>query len=457
MDTNTQNSISAILGRQLPHSIENEQALLGALILDSERIGDVSAVITTEDFYIDKHAQIYSALLQLSRENRGVDVVTLLTILVKNGVYTEESGSAYIRQLAENVPSLSNVMDYAAIVHEKAVLRSLIRASEEIMQDAYEQKDDANAVLNEAERKVFALTKGIVREDFTRIDEIIQRFYVELQALAAGEENSSTVQTYYSDIDRVLVGMNPGNLIVIGGRPGMGKTSFAMNIATEVAKRRRDKSVAIFSLEMSKTELASRLLSSEGRISSKKLRDGQLDEEDYANLARAATLLAETNLYIDDSPDVTPMRMLSKLRRLKNLGLVVIDHLQLMHSDDRKKENRVQEVNEITRSIKNMAKDLGCPIILCSQIGRADATRKDKRPLLSELKESGSIEQDADVVMLLHRDFYYDNQNTEIQNYAECNIAKNRHGESRMVKLGFDGQFTRFYPLEDRYDEPPAS
>jgi len=453
---NSQNAISSVLGRQLPYSVENEQALLGALILDSEKIGDITAVVSSEDFYIDKHAQIFSALVQLSTENRGIDVVTLLTLLVKNGVYTEESGSAYIRQLAENVPSLSNLFDYATIIHEKALLRSLIHASEEIMQSAYDQADDTRTIIDRAEQKIFSLTQGVVKQDFTKINEIIQQFYVELKTLASGEENTGTIHTYYSDIDRLLVGMNPGDFILIGARPGMGKTSFALNIAAEVAKRRKDKAVAIFSLEMSKTQLASRLLSSEGRIESRKLRDGQLEDEDYSKLAAAAVALSETNIYIDDSSNVTTVEMRSKLRRIKNLGLVIIDYLQLMHAD-KKIENRVLEVAEITRNLKIMAKELGCPIIACSQLARISQDRKDKRPQLTDLRDSGAIEQDADVVMFLHREYYYNTQNTDIQNMAECIIAKNRHGAVDHVNLGWDGQYTRFSTLEKRYDAIPEA
>lgn len=455
MDTVNQNSMSAVLGRQLPYSVENEQALLGALILDCEKLGDVSTVLSSQDFYIEKHAQIYSALVQLSTENRGVDVVTLLSLLVQQGVYTEESGSSYIRQLAENVPSLSNIMDYANIIHDKALLRQLIQASEEIMDSAYSQHDETRTIIDQAEQKIYSLTQGVVKHDFSKIDEIIQQFYVELKTLSAGSDQISTIKTYYSDIDRILVGMNPGDLVLIGARPGMGKTSFALNIAAEVAKRRRDKAVAIFSLEMSKTQLASRLLSSEGQIESRKLRDGHLEEEDLAKLAKAAVALSETNIYIDDSSNISPMEMRTKLRRIKNLGLVFVDYLQLMHSDNRRSDgNRVLEVGDITRNLKIMAKELGCPIILCSQLSRISQERKDKRPQLTDLRDSGAIEQDADVVMFLHREFYYDNRNTEIQNLAECIIAKNRHGAVDYVNLGWDGQYTRFVTLEKRFDSP---
>ncbi len=451
------NQLNSVFGRQLPYSIENEQALLGALILDSERIAETAAHVAFTDFYISEHQKIFQALLGLFAENRGIDVITLVNQLVRDGVYaSEEAGSAYIRQLVENVPTLSNLLDYAAVVREKAQLRRLIYDCETIMADAYAQSKSAKDIIIEASSKIYELSQGKSEQDLTKITEILQEFYAELTALAEQKENPTALQTYYDDLDRVLVGMNPGDFILIGGRPGMGKTSFAMNIAAEIAKHRKDKAVAIFSLEMSKTQLASRLLSSEGRIDSRKLRDGQLEKEDYEKLTLAATALSETNLYIDDSSAMKPQDMLLKLHKIENLGLVVIDYLQLMEPDERR-ENRNQEVSSISRKLKLMAKELGVPVIACSQLARLPKDQKITKPQMSDLRDSGAIEQDADVVMLLHREGYYDRQNAAIQNIAECIVAKNRHGEARDIKICWEGQYTKFSPLEQRYEPEPGA
>ncbi|MBQ3866053.1 MAG: replicative DNA helicase, partial [Clostridia bacterium] len=373
--------IGSTLGMQIPYSVENEQALLGAMILDSECIGDVTQLVQSGDFYIDKHGAIFSALVDLFSQGKGIDVVTLLTLLVKDGVYTEDAGNAYIRQLAENVPSLSNVLDYAKVVREKSLLRRLIYTSEEIIHSAYARDGDVQEILQNAEQRIFELNQGGAAHDFAKISDIIIQFYAELKELSQNKERSSSIQTYFGDIDWTLAGMNPGDFILVGARPGMGKTSFVMNIAAEVAKHRPDKAVAVFSLEMTKTQLVSRLLASEGRVDSKKLREGDLEDEDYARLAEAVAALSETQFYIDDTNNMTVGDMRSKLLRIKNLGLVIIDYLQLMHSN-RYRDNRVLEVADITRNLKIMAKELGVPVICCSQLSRISQDRKDKRPQL---------------------------------------------------------------------------
>lgn len=447
------NPFGALLGRQLPFSVESEQALLGAMILDSEKIGDLTRTVIQNDFYLEKHQRIFAALVRLSATGKAIDPVTLLGALVQEGVYNEEGGAAYIRQLVESVPAVSNARDYAALVHDKALLRSLIYSIEEILDSAYLQNSDARELLEKAEETVFALGQKETRSDVSSILDVIQEFYLELKNLADNRENTKMIRSYFGGIDQKIVGMNPGDFILIGARPGMGKTTFALNIAAEVAKHRQDKAVVIFSLEMTKTQLVSRMLASEGLVDNHKLREANLADEDYSKLASAATVLNATRIFIDDTSEITTAEMRSKLRRIPDLGLVIVDYLQLMHSD-RYRDNRVLEVADITRNLKLMAKELDCPIIACSQLSRMDKDRK--RPQLTDLRDSGAIEQDADMVLFLHRDYYYDFQQQDKKNDAVCIIAKNRHGSTGDINLFFDGDHTRFFSRETGYDEAPA-
>ncbi len=443
----------SLLIKQLPYSMEAEQAVLGAIILDSERINELSGQLRSEDFFVDKHQKIYDAAYELFIANAHIDPVTLLDVLVKRDVYTQEAGNAYIRQLAENTPSISNVLDYARIVQEKSLLRRLILASEEISESAYTQAEDTQFILDNAQQKIFSLSQGAAAQDFSHIKDIIQDYYGVLHTLSKDKNATRGTPTNYSALDNYLVGMAPSDLIIIGGRPGMGKTSFTMNIATNVAKYSK-KTVAVFSLEMSKLQIVERMLSSEARIDGYKLHTGELEDEDFTSLATAATALSQTNMYIDDSSGITVSGMRSKLRRLDGLGLVVIDYLQLMHSDKRI-DNRVLEIGDITRSLKIMAKDLGVPVIVCTQLSRSPEKRtgtESKKPQLSDLRDSGSIVQDADVVLMLYRDGYY-NEDPEAQTRAECLVAKNRHGSTGTVTLGWEGQYTRFVDIEKRYEE----
>lgn len=443
----------SLLIKQLPYSMEAEQAVLGAIILDSERINELSGQLRSEDFFVEKHQKIFDAAYELFISNSHIDPVTLLDVLVKRDVYTQEAGNAYIRQLAENTPSISNVLDYARIVREKSLLRRLILASEEISESAYTQAEDTQFILDNAQQKIFSLSQGAAAQDFSHIKDIIQDYYGVLHTLSKDKNATRGIPTNYSALDNLLVGMAPSDLIIIGGRPGMGKTSFTMNIATNVAKYSK-KTVAVFSLEMSKLQIVERMLSGEARIDSYKLHTGELEDEDFTSLATAATALSQTNMYIDDSSGITVSGMRSKLRRLDSLGLVVIDYLQLMHSDKRI-DNRVLEIGDITRSLKIMAKDLSVPVIVCTQLSRSPEKRtgsESKKPQLSDLRDSGSIEQDADVVLMLYRDGYY-NEDPEAQTRAECLVAKNRHGSTGTVTLGWEGQYTRFVDIEKRYEE----
>ena len=443
--------------RQLPYSVEAEQAVLGALIMDPERFGEVSAIVRTDDFFVDKHQEIFSALFDLNNLNDSVDPVTLLNELEKRGVYTQEAGSAYIRQLAENTPSISNVMDYARIVRDKSLLRRLIVAAEKIRDSALEQSEPVQTVLDSAEQMIFDLSQGFINKDFSHIKELIKEYYAVLNTLTNDKDATRGIPTNYSGLDRFLVGMAPGDLIIVGGRPGMGKTSFAVNIAVNVAKYQK-KAVAIFSLEMTKLQLVERMLSSEGRVDGRKLHTGEVEEEDFNAIAKAAVGLSNTDIYLDEAGGITVMQMRSKLRRLENLGLVVIDYLQLMHSDNpRLRDNRVNEIGDITRNLKLMAKDLGVPVILCTQLSRSPEKRtggnESKKPQLSDLRDSGTIEQDADIVLMLYREGYYNEDDPEARSRADCLVAKNRHGETGTVHLAWEGQYTRFTDIEKRYEE----
>lgn len=442
--------IDSLLTRQVPFSLEAEQAVLGVIILDGSKLDDISQIIRADDFYVERHREIYSVLQEMLLKNATIDLVTLLGKMVKSGSYNEQSARTYIKQLCEIVPAASNAKDYAQIVKDKATLRRLLKVTEEIAQSAHEEADTVTNILDSAEAKVFALTQNISTGDFVHIHDVIMEYYRILDTIRNDKEAASGTPTYFSDLDRLLVGMGKGDLILVGARPGMGKTSFAMNIATQVAKNKKV-AVAVFSLEMSATQLVSRMLSSEARVDSYKLRTGEISDEEFASLAKAATALSGTDIYIDDTSDITVTAMKGKLRRVKNLGLIVIDYLQLMHSDLHT-DNRVVEVGDISRNLKIMAKEFGVPIITCAQLSRGPEGRTSKKPMLSDLRESGSIEQDADMVLFLYRENYYEEEKKD-ENIAEVIVAKNRHGSTGSVEMGWEGSFTRFTTLEKKYEE----
>ena len=444
--------------RQVPYSLEAEQAVLGAIIIDSERFSDITGIVTGDDFYVERHRAIFSAVQSMYLESRTIDVVTLLAGIAKNSSFDEAELRTYVKQICEMVPAVSNIKDYAKIVHDKALLRRLIGVSEEISEDAYRETDEASRIIDAAEAKVFALSQGMISRDFRIIGDVILEYYGQLDTLMHNPEAANGTPTYYRDLDRLLVGMGAGDLVLIGARPGMGKTSFALNIASQVAMH-SDKSVAVFSLEMPATQLVSRLLSSEARIDSYKLRKGDISPDEFQALAKAATAFSKTKIYIDDSSDITVAGMKAKLRRLKNLGLIVIDYLQLMRSD-RSIDNRVLEVGDISRNLKLMAKEFGIPVICCAQLSRGPESRTVKKPMLSDLRDSGAIEQDADTVIFLYRDEYYKDSEgddgkgqVKSDNIAEIIVAKNRHGSTGTVKMGWEGQFTRFTTLESNYEQ----
>ena len=436
----TNNMAGTDILRKLPFSLEAEQAVLGSVLIDPEKITDVATMISSEDFYLEEHKSIFSAMQKLSLQSRDIDPVVLMDALVQEGVYDIEQSKKYIRTIAEIVPSSSNIKDYAKIVKDKSLLRQLINVCGEITDTAYAEQDAAERIVDSAEAKIFSIAQTKESHDFAHIRDVIIETYKNIKEIATNPDAAGGVPTGFSDLDKVLVGLGEGDLVIIGARPGMGKTAFALNLATNIARMSR-KTVCIFSLEMSNEQLVQRMLSSEALVESYALRSGNLTPDDWNKLAKASAFLSECDIYIDDTTGINVTGMKAKLRRMKNLGLVVIDYLQLMQSD-RKIDNRVQEVSEISRNLKLLAKELKIPVICCAQLSRTNESRTNKRPMLSDLRDSGSIEQDADMVMFLFRDEYYDKE--QEGNVAEVIVEKNRHGGRDTVKLNWFGQYTRF-------------
>ena len=442
--------------RQVPVSIEAEQALLGAIIVSPDAFDKIGGIITADDFYVAEHQHIYTALIKMYNQNKTIDVVTLVNMLVEMGDRDEAGGVQYITLLAESVPSATNVKDYAKIVKDKSTLRRLIRVCDEINEDAYSETD-VRTVIDSAEQKIFDISHNNDTKEFRHIRDVLQNVYRDLETLSETKGAVTGAKTGFSGLDKVLVQMGKGDLVIVGARPGMGKTSFALNIATNVAKATK-KAVAIFSLEMSGEQLVTRIISSEAMVDSHTLRTGQLANEDWDNIADVISSLSGCDIYIDDTSAITTTEMKSKLRRLNNLGLVVIDYIGLMQTTSNS-DNRAQQVGEISRNLKIMAKDFGIPIICCAQLNRGTESRpgQGKRPTLADLRDSGSIEQDADIVLFLYRDEYYKDisgaeaspEDADTANTAEVIVAKNRHGSVGNVKMGWIGQFTKFRTLED--------
>ena len=441
--------------RRLPMSLEAEQAVLGAILIKPEAFADVTGIIHAEDFYLDEHKKIFVALQSMFLSSQNVDTVTLVNTLVAQGAYKDsESGITYLAALAEAVPSASNIKDYAKIVHDKAILRALISACDGISADAYSEEGEVEQILDASAQRIFDIAQKKDSREFKHIRDVMQDVYRQLQELSEHPDQITGVRTGFSALDSVLVQLGVGDLVLIGARPGMGKTSFAMNIAVEVAKNTK-KAVACFSLEMSAEQLALRMLSSEALVDSRSLRSGRILPEDWQRLADATNMLAECDILIDDTTGISPTDMKAKLRRVENLGMVVIDYLQLMQSG-RNIDNRVQEVSDISRNLKIMAKDLGVPVLCCAPLSRGPESRTSKKPMLSDLRDSGAIEQDADIVLFLYRDEYYKENDAsaakaaaEAANTAEIIVAKNRHGAVGSVAMGWNAQFTKFRTLDE--------
>lgn len=425
-----------------------EQSLLGAVLIDPASLAEVADQVKADDFYLSEHKQIFLAMQELFLTNKEIDVVTLIDMLVTKGIYDKSGGEDYIRTLTEAVPDALNVRDYARIVKEKSVLRQLISACGEISETAYSEQEEVSAILEHAENLIFNIAQGRDTKNFRHIKDVLGEVYNQLHELNTNREATQGTQTGFSGLDRVLAGIGKTDLVLVGARPGMGKTSFALNVATNVAKQSKKK-VCIFSLEMSAEQLVNRMLSSEALVNSYSLRTGELKPEDWEKLAHAAGELAGCEILIDDTSGQTVTAMKAKLRRVKDLGMVVIDYLGLMQGDHFK-DNRVQEVSEISRSLKIMAKELNVPVLCCAQLSRGPESRTDKKPMLSDLRDSGAIEQDADTVIFLYRSEYYktDEASSQDTSAAEIIIAKNRHGSTGTVTMGWNGQFTKFITID---------
>ncbi len=440
------------LVRKLPFSLVAEQSLLGAILVDPEAINDVTELITPSDFYLNEHTQIFTAMQELFLINKGIDAATLIDMLVTKGIYSKSGGDDYIRSLYQSVTNSLNIKDYALIVRNKSRLRQLISICSDISDKAYSEEGSTEDLVDYASAQIFDIAQGRDTKSFRRIQDVLQNVYAELHTVAEEGEGARGTKTGFSDLDNILAGMGNSDLIIVGARPGMGKTSFCLNIATNVAKKTK-KSVCIFSLEMSAEQLVTRILSSEALIDSHNLRTGKLDPKQWEDLAEAASNLSASNILIDDTAGITVSGMKGKLRRVQNLGLVVIDYLQLMQ-DDRHSDNRTQEIGAISRNLKLMAKELNVPIICCSQLSRETEKRNDKRPMIADLRESGSIEQDADTILFLYRNEYYDaEKRSEDANTAEVIIAKNRHGSQGTVEVGWIGRYTKFFSQEKQLEE----
>ena len=439
------------LQKKVPFSVEAEQSVLGSIIIDPEKFGEVVQIINSSDFYIEEHAEIFTVMHEFNMSNRPMDLVTLINELVNKGIYQDEAAArSYIRIIGDIVPGSANAKDYARIVHDKSILRRLISASEDIQEKAYTEGENVSHIVDYAEQKIYEIAGNNERTDFVHIKDVIFNVYQRLETLKDGAgEDVLGLKSGFSDLDNVVVGFGKSDLVIVGARPGVGKTAFVLNIATSIAKRTK-KAVAVFQLEMGAEQLVQRIIASEALVDSKHLRQGNLDSDEWIKIANASAELAETDILIDANPNVTVTTMKAKLRRVKNLGLVVVDYLQLMQGERRKDGNRAAEVGEISRGLKIMAKELNVPVIVCAQLSRT-TEKEHKKPMLSDLRESGSIEQDADMVLFLSRDYYGDDP--EKANLVDVIVAKNRHGEVDTVHMGWLGQFTKFSTLEENLSE----
>ncbi len=441
-----------LLLRQMPHSLEGEQAVLGSMLIDSDCVKLVMDKLHPGDFYLRQNREIFETIYRMFSYARPIDGITVFEEMHKAGL-TDDATRSYLAQLMEITPTSANVMEYAAIVRDKALLRSVAQAAGEITALVQEGMGEAGEILEASEQKIYAIRRGQSAQEMVPLRNVLPDVLDRLGEMSEHENHLPGLSTGLSAIDQKITGLNKSDLILLAARPGMGKTSLALNVALNVA--RGGKTVAVFSLEMSREQLATRLLSSEALVENNRLRTGLLRETDWEKIAGAATVLNRLDIRIDDNPLLSVADMNAKCRRLDSLALVVVDYLQLMTSaggSNRGGENRQQVVSDMSRMLKIMAKELNVPVICLSQLSRANEKRDDKRPMLSDLRESGAIEQDADIVLFLYRDDYY-NEDSEKHNIAECIVAKNRHGETGKVELRWMPEYTQFSTLDKRYDD----
>ena len=433
---------------EMPYSLEAEQTVLGSILINSDVLSTVLEKVHPECFYIDQHRALFTIMVQMFTAGKKADIITVLNEAVSAGVFeTAAEGRNYLASLINMVPAVSNAASYCEIVVNKYYIRTLAEVAKGILSDVLGGETDAGLLLDAAEQRIFDIRQGRDVTGLTPVREIVAQTYNHIGQMAGPDRDAYLgTGSGFTHLDSLTSGLNKSDLILIAARPAMGKTAFALNIALNVARTNKDKDICIFSLEMPREQLVSRLLSSAAQVDSHKLRNGRLTGDDWIRLASGASFLSDMPMYIDDTASITVQQIKAKLRRIKNLGLVIIDYLGLIQTTLRT-ENRVQIVGEITRQLKIMAKELNVPVILLSQLSRGPESRTDKRPMLSDLRESGSIEQDADIVLFLYRDAYY-NKESKTPNVAECIVAKNRHGETGTINLIWDGQFTRFTTME---------
>ncbi|MCE4051957.1 MULTISPECIES: replicative DNA helicase [Bacillaceae] len=438
-----------------PQNIEAEQAVLGAIFLEPQSLTMASEILIPEDFYRGAHQKIYTAMLKLNDAGKAVDLITVTAELSAGNNLEDTGGVSYLSELAASVPTAANIEYYAKIVEEKSLLRRLIRTATDIAQDGYAREDEVEVLLSEAEKNILEVAQRKNAGAFHNIKDVLVRTYDNIEVMHNRQGDITGIATGFAELDKMTAGFQRNDLIIVGARPSVGKTAFALNIAQNVATTTGE-NVAIFSLEMGAEQLVMRMLCAEGNIDAQRLRTGSLTDEDWGKLTMAMGSLSNAGIFIDDTPGVKITDIRSKCRRLKQehgLGMILIDYLQLILGSGRSGENRQQEVSEISRSLKQLARELQVPVIALSQLSRGVEQRQDKRPMMSDIRESGSIEQDADIVAFLYRDDYYDKE-SESKNIIEIIIAKQRNGPTGTVQLAFVKEYNKFVNLERRFDDP---